>query len=78
MVEIIFLFEEHILMQVIPYSGLANIVVLVEQRLQIANQIETHDEALQIKNACLNIVSTMVLLVLNQKKPEDLAMFQVV
>jgi hypothetical protein len=46
MVYVIFLLEEHVLMQVIPYSGLANIVVLVEQRFQIANQIETYDEAL--------------------------------
>lgn len=75
MVVIIFLIEEHVIMQTVPYNQFGHVISFVEERFNIANQIVAHDEALQIKNACLNLVSTMLLIMLNFKRHEDLGQF---
>ena len=43
---ILFLIEEHILMEIIPYSEFKNIVQIIEGRFNIANQLTGHEEAI--------------------------------
>ena len=72
---ILFIIEEYILMEIVPYSEYKNIVSIIEERLNIANQLQGHEEAIQIKNACLSVTATLVLIILNQKQYSDLSMF---
>jgi hypothetical protein len=67
MIVVIQLIEEYVLMSSIPYGDFRNIVTIVEERFVIGNQIEGHDEGILIKNSCLSLVSSIILIILNMK-----------
>ena len=75
MVTIIYLIEEHLLMSIIQYQDYPNIIKIIEDRFNIANKIGSHDESFPIKTACMNLLSSMLLIVLNNKKFEDIVIF---
>ena len=58
-------------------SEYPNLIVKLEEKMVIANGLEDEGQKVQIKNSCLNIVSTLILVFLNLQQPQQLMLFKV-
>jgi hypothetical protein len=52
---IVLIIEEFVLLGLVPYNDLPPLIGLLNDRYTIACQLEGHEVAVQLKNACLSL-----------------------
>ncbi len=75
--QFLYIVEEYFLLGFIPIKDLQNMLSLVENKYTSAVNIDIVEFKVELKQACLNLVATLLLVVLNNQATEALVLFQV-
>jgi hypothetical protein len=77
MAQFLYIVEEYFLLGFIPIKDLGNMLALVENKYTYAVTIDSVEFKVELKQACLNLVATLLLVVMNNQSTEALSLFQV-
>ncbi len=75
--QFLYIVEEYFLLGFIPIKDLENMLALVENKYTFAVNLDIVEFKVELKQACLNLVATLLLVVMNNQATEALGLFQV-
>ncbi|KAM3141672.1 hypothetical protein pb186bvf_006277 [Paramecium bursaria] len=69
---ILLILEEYILLNIIDYNQFPGIINLIELRIKLAQEMISHEIGITIMRSCLSLLTTIILIILNNNRFEDL------
>jgi len=74
----LYIIEEYVLIGFVSLNEFPSLMQIISNKYEFANTLEgSTEESIEIKTACLNLATTLVLLIYESKNLEHLKIFEV-
>ena len=73
----LYIIEEYVLLGFVPFNEFPSLMQIIYNKYQFANALENSEDSIEIKTACLNLATTLLLLIYESKGLENLKIFEV-
>lgn len=73
----LYIIEEYVLLGFVDFQDYPSLIQIICNKYEYANTEENEEDCLEIKTACLNLSTTLILIVYGSNKLENLKFFEV-
>ena len=73
----LYIIEEYVLLGFVSFNEFPSLMQIIYNKYEYANSLESSEESIEIKTACLNLATTLILLIYESKSLENLKIFEV-